>query len=267
MYLHITTNGSHLVSVSFCRSRNTPTPPSPQILYYYEPTTILRHPCLFDCPIFLRKHTTRTTRTTHKHTCNHTHTNLRPPLRVHPFAQAQRERDAREARQLDREIRAQERHYQAAAAESRKGKHAGHSADAGAAAGAGCTVAGAGGGGTGTSPHEPGHLQFGQAYRGLASSSERTSAASTPPTTKSSSRRDSDVDPRQHGGGHHTHQHHHQHLHHQQHQQRQPHAADSTTSESARNSVASISHKVSSIGNILPHTYLASSTPFSTTHV
>ncbi len=64
----------------------------------------------------------------------------------------QRERDAREVRQLNREIRAQERHYQA---ESKKHKEAAE------------TVSQV-------------HTQFGQHYKG--SSSERTSSASTPPS-------------------------------------------------------------------------------------
>lgn len=65
------------------------------------------------------------------------------------YSKLQRERDAREARQLDREIRAQERHYQA---ETKKHKDAADKASA----------------------------QVGQAHRG--SPNERSSSTSTPPT-------------------------------------------------------------------------------------
>lgn len=77
---------------------------------------------------------------------------MREPFYLLFYIGKQRERDQREARQLNREIRAQERHYQA---ESKKQKEAAEKVS-------------------------QVHTQFGQHYKG--SSSERTSSASTPPS-------------------------------------------------------------------------------------
>lgn len=186
---------------------------------------------------------------THKTLCL-SHIPIPPPISC---TLRQRERDAREARQLDREIRAQERHYHQA--ETRKqqrdtgGKLAAGTSAAAAAADAVCAAAAAAADGDPGVAQEV-HTQFGQSYQAAASSSERTSSASTPPAR---SPRDS-IERHSSGEQHHLPSYH---------QHPSPAGGEqlrllsrggdssgaqtttTTTSESARDSVASTSRKVS----------------------